>query len=106
LGFHKDFSIENALRTAFLFTQRQNILVIDVQNLDTIWHSIFILNVRLGTFPREALKNNPHQIITLSSLLNQVPKKWVVSLLLAVTRREAQQEWQTPAPCWTEIWKV
>lgn len=99
LGFHKDFSIENSLHTAFLFTQRQNILVIDVHDLDTIWHSTCILNARLGTFPREGLKNSPHQIITLSSLLNQVPKKWVVSLLLAVTRREVQQGWQTPAPC-------
>jgi len=61
--------------------------------------STYILNARLGTFPREALKNSPQQIITLSSILNQVPKKWVASLLLAVTWREAQQEWQTPAPC-------
>jgi len=61
--------------------------------------STCILNTRLGTFLREALKNNSHQIITLSSLLNQVPKKWGASVLLAVTRREAQQEWQTPAPC-------
>jgi len=106
LGFHRDFSIENSLNTTFLFTQRQSIRVIDVHNLDTICHSTCILNARLGTFPREELKNSPHQIITLSSLLNQVPKKWVVSLLLAVTRREAQREWQTPAPCWTEIWKV
>jgi hypothetical protein len=60
LGFSQGFF--HSLRTAFLFTQRQNILVIDVHNLDTIWHRTCILNARLGTFPREALKNNPTKL--------------------------------------------